>query len=1091
MRFHSLFLRAASLSGVALVIGCSSGSGNVAATGSGSGTERGAGNSGGSGDENAAAEGEDRATAFIEVDNGFESDDPTGGSLADRTRRAWLSNRSFVANSASNSNVANTSGGNNALDAAAARVVQEADVIKVDGDRLYALSRYGGLAIVDITNPDRMKLLGRKRIDGVPFEMYVRDGRAFVMLNEFGRWMPNAGSAYGQWVQTSELLSFDVSNPTKIIELSHFDVPGTIADSRVVGDAAYVVTYEDGRCFRCQDKPATIVTSFAIRGAIEKRDQLVYASPDRNYWSWKRSVSATDQRLYIGGPEWGRGGASSPSSNAGSVIQVVDITDPSGKLRKGADIAVAGRIESRWQMDEHDGVLRVVSQFGNGWGGTNGQINPKVQTFAVTSSTHITPLGSTELILPKPEQLRSVRFDGERGYAITVERTDPLFTIDLSDPASPRQAGDLEMPGWIFHMEPRGDRLIGFGYDGTTQSAKLAVSLFDVSDLSKPTMLRRVSFGTGWAEVAEDQDRIHKSVRVLDDAGMILVPFASHGQWIHDRCEQPQSGIQLIDYGHDDLTLRGLAPQWGMPRRAFVAKGRLLAMSDRNVTTFDIASRDAPVKRHELDLSSPAYRLAELPDHVASITNDWWSEEVMLSITPKANADDAEVTGKLSLASLAPASQTHCSGGTGWASWYAARLFGDADGNKVYVTVPVFTIDAGVRSGKLIAAAIDVSNPLKPFIAGKTEVLFTEHFMPRDGYWALNGGFADGRDLWSYYGALNGAVVGAGEAVVQHGAKLAYIETRYEPSRSGSKKGEPASPPEVRRRLHVVDFASPTAPKTHAIDLPGSLGTAPLHVYKGTVLTSRWQPSTRNPGKVRFFVDRVDLNGPTPSLLPSINTPGSLVLADEASSRFVTADYRTLLVSLAEPASQARTHLRPGSDNCYTKLGSDAWYDSEQEQCIRVMRDLTLTDVENTKVALRQVMTLPAQNIAGVQVADDRIYVTRYKTYEQSQYREPGSDQPPKVLEDGGLWAIGGVRAGELAIVSEMIGDAEWPLAAHGTKVALSTPGGLAIYDTAKPAPVLLGQATVRGDGSIAHVLMNDTRAIASLREWGLQTIAY
>ena len=79
-----------------------------------------------------------------------------------------------------------------------------------------------------------------------------------------------------------------------------------------------------------------------------------------------------------------------------------------------------------------------------------------------------------------------MRFDGPRGYAITAERKDPLFTIDLSNPALPKQAGELEMPGWIFHMEPRGDRLIGFGYDDTDASqANLAVSLFDVSDLDE------------------------------------------------------------------------------------------------------------------------------------------------------------------------------------------------------------------------------------------------------------------------------------------------------------------------------------------------------------------------------------------------------------------------------------------------------------------------------------------------------------------------------------------------------------------------------------------------------------------------------
>ncbi len=50
-------------------------------------------------------------------------------------------------------------------------------------------------------------------------------------------------------------------------------------------------------------------------------------------------------------------------------------------------------------------------------------------------------------------------------------------------------------------------------------------------------------------------------------------------------------------------------------------------MSDRNVTTFDIALRDAPVKKAELDSRTRAYRLAEARDNIASISSDWWSGE--------------------------------------------------------------------------------------------------------------------------------------------------------------------------------------------------------------------------------------------------------------------------------------------------------------------------------------------------------------------------------------------------------------------------------------------------------------------------------
>src|SRR5690606_31444165 len=45
----------------------------------------------------------------------------------------------------------------------AARAIEEADVIKRSGDRLYALSSYGGLSVIDVSNPDALELLGRYR----------------------------------------------------------------------------------------------------------------------------------------------------------------------------------------------------------------------------------------------------------------------------------------------------------------------------------------------------------------------------------------------------------------------------------------------------------------------------------------------------------------------------------------------------------------------------------------------------------------------------------------------------------------------------------------------------------------------------------------------------------------------------------------------------------------------------------------------------------------------------------------------------------------------------------------------------------------
>lgn len=1048
-----------------------------------------------------ACGGGDSGNGGAEIDNGFESDDPSGDTAESRRKKAGAGGSSS-GGSADAASAAPSENGS-ADGAGAERVVQEADIIKVDGNRLYALSQFGGLAIIDITNPDRMTVLGQKRTEGMPFEMYVDDGKAFIMMNDFGRWIRDASSPYGRWVQTSEILAVDVTNPTAMTEVAHFDVPGSIADSRKVGDVAYVVTYENGSCWNCQERPATIVSSFKVGSTITKADQLIYAATDNTFQGWQRSVSATNERFYIAGRNWAWSGG---TENSGSIIQVVDVTDPTGKLVKGADIQVAGAITSRWQMDEYQGVLRVVSQpGGGGWG--NPSANPRVQTYTVSSSSSITPLGATDLILPKPESLRSVRFDGSRGYAITAEQRwnmvcDPLFTIDLTNPAEPKQKGELEMPGWVFHIEPRGDRLIAFGYDDIDQSrAKVAVSIFDVSgDMTKPTLLKRVAFGQGWSTLTEDQDRIHKAVRILDDSGLILVPFVSSPRWNSNVCEKAQSGVQLVDFTRDDLTLRGVASTYGMSRRAFTANGRLLAMSDRNVASFDITSREQPVKTHDVDLSNPTYRLAETATHIASVTSDWASGEAMLSLTPKSNADNAPIAGKVSLASLAPSDPSLCGAGNVWASWYEARLF--ANGNTVYVAVPVRSNEQvpntdgapgthSKMSGKLVVAAIDTTDPTKPTLVGKT----TSDFVTRDdgtGSWWGGGMWADG---WSFssYGGNGGALVAAGEQLVQYGSKLAYLEIDREIVKVVDETvvNPSSSPiyrwltPKIHRRLHVIDLTNPVAPVASApIQLPESLGSSPLHVMEGTVLTSRWVESKTNPDKVKFYVDRVDLTGVTPVRLSSLNTPGSLLLVDQPSSRFATADYHV-----------SRTTALDYSW-CSTSTGERGQFDYETKQCIVITRDFKLVDVDRAsgKVAIRQTFELPAQNIAGVQIADDRLYVSRFKRYDHSAVSAPngsGNYAEPRVLEHGGLWAIGGIRSGNLSLVSEMIGDAEWPLAANGSKVALYTPGGIAIWDMASAQPALVSEVNLRGQGYSPHVLMSTNSATCSLGEYGLQTLTY
>src|SRR5450432_414701 len=50
------------------------------------------------------------------------------------------------------------------------RTVQETDLYRLDGNRLYYLNSYRGLMVFDVTNPDQPALIGRSAIFGDPVD---------------------------------------------------------------------------------------------------------------------------------------------------------------------------------------------------------------------------------------------------------------------------------------------------------------------------------------------------------------------------------------------------------------------------------------------------------------------------------------------------------------------------------------------------------------------------------------------------------------------------------------------------------------------------------------------------------------------------------------------------------------------------------------------------------------------------------------------------------------------------------------------------------------------------------------------------------
>lgn len=507
-----------------------------------------------------------------------------------------------------------------------ARAVEEADVVQVDGGRLYALGRTTGLSIVDVSGERTLALLGRTSLAGIPFEMYRRGDVLLVMSNAAldaaggelatpaklppAGTLPNGHPAPVVHPYGAQLVALDVRNPTAPVRLASFPIAGEIADSRIVGDALYVVSYESGACWQCDGGRRTVISSFDVTNptAIARVDHRDFPASGDDGDAWQRSVASGANKLFVGSNEalFDDHGRSTQGA-----IDVIDVSDPHGHLVVGERVKVHGQILSRWQMDERDGVLRVVSQRDTARL-RNGSGEPMVETFQLAAGAPPERLGSTSLHLKQQEGLKSVRFDGERAYAITFRNTDPLFTIDLADPHAPAQKAELKVPGFVHHIEPRGDRLIALGVEQNASSGQLNVSLFDVADLASPRMIDRVAFGAtgGLADLTEDQNRIHKAFRVFDEHGLAVVPFTSHFERNYGvtTCNPSRSGIQLVGLRRDGLDLHALLDIPGTPRRALVHDGRLLAVSETNVRAYSLLSRDSSEPLADLSVAACTVR---------------------------------------------------------------------------------------------------------------------------------------------------------------------------------------------------------------------------------------------------------------------------------------------------------------------------------------------------------------------------------------------------------------------------------------------------------------------------------------------------
>jgi uncharacterized secreted protein with C-terminal beta-propeller domain len=185
------------------------------------------------------------------------------------------------------------------------------------------------------------------------------------------------------------------------------------------------------------------------------------------------SVYATPSSLYV-----------ASADGAKTQLHRFDISAPGRPVYLGSGI-IPGQLFDSYSMSDYDGSLRVVTTTYRRQTSTSVYVLD-AGTLRVTGSVGGLGVG---------EQLHGVRFLGPLAYVVTFESVDPLYVLDLHDPARPRKAGALEITGYSDYLHPvASGRLLGVGesVDPTGVVSGLQVSLFDVATPAHPQRIDRI-----------------------------------------------------------------------------------------------------------------------------------------------------------------------------------------------------------------------------------------------------------------------------------------------------------------------------------------------------------------------------------------------------------------------------------------------------------------------------------------------------------------------------------------------------------------------------------------------------------------------
>lgn len=436
--------------------------------------------------------------------------------------------------------------------------VQEGDISKTDGAYIYTIVQ-NRLTIARAENgrltPIYTKVIGtapagNSKIESTQaVQMYLQGDILTVICSDtYGAGIYEEIAACGDTARSgdTQIFIYDISDRSAPRQSGELEVSGNYLTSRVVDGMLYVLTDYFFHFGDAQEQfPTSFVPSLTAGGkrrAVDSADVCISMAKPQAQFTTIASIDLnspsdfTDAKAVMGG---GTSIYCSTQSLYLPIYQYHEETETSGlqllkygfsggKITLAAETQLKGGLLNQYAMDEYGGYFRLVTSYTNRkvtqeGGSVSAEILGESQMLYVLDEDLRTV--GTYLNDSKDERLQSVRFVENTAYFVTFLQTDPLFAIDLSDPARPKLKSELKLPGFSRYLHPYGEnRLLGFGVDADESGMQtgLKLSMFDTTNSGDVKEKYSITFSDKNGSSAALNE--FKAILIAPEKGLIGLP---------------------------------------------------------------------------------------------------------------------------------------------------------------------------------------------------------------------------------------------------------------------------------------------------------------------------------------------------------------------------------------------------------------------------------------------------------------------------------------------------------------------------------------------------------------------------------------